>query len=76
MGRGSLRALPPRLYPKGGMRMSSRSKALKSLRHDLKRDWQMYIFLIIPIIYIIIFAYFPIGGLQIAFRKYSARKGM
>ena len=56
--------------------MSSRSKALKSLRHDLKRDWQMYIFLIIPIIYIIIFAYFPIGGLQIAFRKYSARKGM
>lgn len=56
--------------------MSSGRKAFQSLRHDLKRDWQMYLFLILPIIYIIIFAYFPIGGLQIAFRKYSARGGI
>lgn len=56
--------------------MSSTRKALSSLKRDLKRDWQMYLFLILPVIYIVIFAYVPIGGLQIAFRKYSARLGM
>ena len=50
--------------------------ALRSLRRDLKRDWQMYLFLILPVIYIIIFAYVPMAGLQIAFRKYSARLGI
>ena len=50
--------------------------ALQALRRDLKRDWQMYLFLILPVIYIIIFAYVPMAGLQIAFRKYSARLGI
>ena len=50
--------------------------ALRALRRDLKRDWQMYLFLILPVIYIIIFAYVPMAGLQIAFRKYSARLGI
>ncbi len=43
---------------------------------DLKRDWQMYVFLLIPVVYIIIFAYLPMGGLQIAFKQFNARKGM
>lgn len=50
--------------------------ARRKLGRDLKRDWQMYLFLLIPVIYIIIFAYVPMGGLQIAFRKYSARLGV
>lgn len=50
--------------------------ALRALRRDLKRDWQMYLFLILPVIYIVIFAYVPMAGLQIAFRKYSARLGI
>jgi len=56
--------------------MANTRKALRSFKRDLKRDWQMYLFLILPIIYLIIFAYVPIGGMQIAFRKYSARLGM
>ena len=48
----------------------------KKLARDLKRDWQMYLFLLLPLIYIIIFAYVPMGGLQIAFRKYSVRTGI
>lgn len=43
---------------------------------DLKRDWQLYLFLLIPIAYIIIFAYVPMGGLQIAFKDFAARKGI
>ena len=46
------------------------------LLSDLKRDWQLYAFLVLPLIYIIIFAYVPMTGLQIAFREYKARSGI
>ena len=48
----------------------------RRLRMDVLRDWQLYLFLLIPLVYIIIFAYIPMGGVQIAFRKFSARKGV
>jgi len=47
-----------------------------ALIKDVRRDWQLYLFLVLPIIYIIIFAYLPIGGLVIAFKDYSMRKGI
>lgn len=46
------------------------------LRRDLRRDWQLYLFLVLPVIYIILFAYVPMGGLQIAFRNYRVRDGI
>ena len=42
----------------------------RRLRMDVLRDWQLYLFLLIPLVYIIIFAYIPMGGVQIAFRKF------
>jgi putative aldouronate transport system permease protein len=42
----------------------------------IRNDWQLYLFLLIPVIYIIIFAYVPMAGAQIAFRRYSARLGI
>jgi putative aldouronate transport system permease protein len=42
----------------------------------IRNDWQLYLFLIVPLVYIIIFAYVPMAGVQIAFRKYSARLGI
>lgn len=41
-----------------------------------KRDWQLYLFMLLPLIYIIIFHYVPMAGLQLAFRKYTAKGGM
>ena len=38
----------------------------------IKRDWRLYVFLLIPVAYILIFAYYPMLGIQIAFKKYSA----
>ncbi|GHU75323.1 sugar ABC transporter permease [Clostridia bacterium] len=43
---------------------------------SIRRDWQLYLFLLIPLSYIILFSYVPMGGLQIAFRSFSARKGI
>lgn len=37
----------------------------------LKRDWRLYTFLIIPIVYYLIFKYIPMVGNVIAFRKYQ-----
>ena len=42
----------------------------------LMRDWQLYLFLLLPLTYIVIFEYIPMGGLIIAFQDYSARKGI
>jgi putative aldouronate transport system permease protein len=54
--------------------------SMRGSRHeiiaDISRDWQLYIFLLIPLAYIIIFSYVPMAGLQIAFRNFSARKGI
>ncbi len=41
------------------------------LGKHLKKEWMLYSFLIIPVIYYIIFKYIPMLGNVIAFRKYS-----
>ena len=43
---------------------------IKLGRH-LKKEWMLYSFLIIPIVYYVIFKYIPMFGNIIAFRKYS-----
>lgn len=48
------------------------------VRHTagIKRHWQLFVFLILPLAYIIIFAYGPMAGLQIAFKEFDASKGI
>ena len=49
---------------------------LRIINSRLKRDWQLYMLMFLPLTYIIIFKYVPIFGLQIAFREYDFRKGI
>ena len=37
---------------------------------------QLYILALIPLIFVIIFNYLPMGGLLMAFKDYSIRKGV
>ena len=46
-----------------------------SLWRRMGRCWQLYLLLIPAVIYIFIFNYLPLYGIQIAFRNYSPRKG-
>lgn len=39
-------------------------------RRALKRDWRLYTFLIIPVIFLLIFRYLPMAGNIIAFRRF------
>lgn len=41
----------------------------------LGRCWQLYLLLIPAVVYIFIFNYMPLYGIQIAFKKFSPRKG-
>lgn len=40
------------------------------------RCWQLYLFLLIPVVWILIFCYYPMLGAQIAFRKYVPTQGI
>ncbi|MBR4061342.1 MAG: sugar ABC transporter permease [Lachnospiraceae bacterium] len=51
-------------------------KKIGNLKKTLKRDWQYWLLLALPLTYLIIFKYYPMLGAQIAFRDYSVRDGI
>lgn len=51
--------------PKGG-----------TLRHRIAGNWQLYVMLLIPVAITVVYKYIPMYGIQIAFRDYSASRGM
>ena len=48
----------------------------KGLGKRILRARQLYLFLLLPLVYLIIFQYVPMFGLQIAFKEYSISKGI
>lgn len=69
----------------GGFNMSNMSPTLThrgknvTARKMVKRilgNWQLYLFLLPTLAYFLIFRYYPMYGLQIAFRNYKAVKGI
>ena len=48
----------------------------KTLWKQIKSRWQIYLLLLLPLIYLIIFAYVPMAGLVIAFKDYNFRDGV
>src|SRR5688572_11943846 len=46
------------------------------IREHLAREWQLYVLLAPTIIWILMFSYKPMYGLQIAFKDYSVFKGI
>lgn len=43
---------------------------------DFKRKWQLHLFILLPVIYLLIFAYYPMLGVQIAFKDFQASLGI
>ena len=52
------------------------SQRLKMTRTLFKRDWQLHLLILVPLIYIAIFQYGPMYGAQIAFRDYRPKLGI
>ena len=52
------------------------SQGKRTLKKRMLARWQLYLLLLIPVAYILIFAYGPMAGLIIAFKKYNVRLGI
>jgi len=49
---------------------------LSTIGFRLRRTWQLYVLLLLPLIWLLIFRYAPMYGAQIAFKKYSPALGI
>ena len=58
------------------LKPAKRGTFSQRLKKTISRDWQYYLLMLLPFAYIVIFAYVPMFGLQIAFRKYTAKGGI
>ncbi|MBR3504608.1 MAG: sugar ABC transporter permease [Clostridia bacterium] len=56
--------------------LTAKQKARQSTIRLAKQSWELYLFLLIPVAFIIIFHYVPMIGVQIAFRKYRIVDGI
>ena len=57
------------------LRMNRRDRFRRKLRLALG-NWELYLFLLPTVAYFLIFRYYPMYGIQIAFRNYKATKGI
>ncbi|MFS0723062.1 ABC transporter permease [Paenibacillus sp. 1P07SE] len=59
-----------------GERGLARSAGKHPVLRKLIRSWQLYVFMSIPFLYLVVFKYYPMYGAQIAFKDYSVVKGI
>ncbi|MFB9326287.1 ABC transporter permease [Paenibacillus aurantiacus] len=50
-------------------------KESKGIVHYLRRDWQLYLLLLLPLSFVLVFKYAPMSGLVLAFKEYKIAKG-
>lgn len=60
-----------RLTPKGRNR-----DTIMTFMYDLKRDYLLYLLLLVPVVYYVIFKYIPMYGVVIAFKDYNLFQGI
>lgn len=51
-------------------------RSLKSLGKKVLKSWQLYVFLVPAVLYIAVFRYGPMYGLQLAFKSYNVKLGI
>lgn len=47
----------------------------KGILRYLQRDWQLYVLMFLPMLFILVFKFLPYSGLSIAFKDYKVAKG-
>lgn len=51
-------------------------KGMQKFIRNFKKNWQLHLMILFPLVYIILFEYAPMFGIQIAFRDFSPRGGI
>ena len=57
-------------------RNHGKPKSKKSVLKRIKENWQLYILVFLPVVFIIVFHYVPMYGAQIAFRNFRITDGI
>ena len=58
------------------IKSDERRLKFKRTLKDAAANWELYLFLLIPVVYIIIFRYIPMYGVQIAFKQFTFQRGI
>lgn len=61
------------------MKQDSKAIPIKnknSLCKRIRQRWQLFMFLLLPLAWVLIFCYYPMLGVQIAFKNFMPRKGI
>lgn len=56
--------------------LSDKARARKNTWRRARQSWQLYLMLLVPIIFLAIFVYMPMAGVQIAFRQFNPVDGI
>ncbi len=57
-------------------RSIKKKNAQCTILKDFKKQYQLYLLVLLPVIYLIVFHYIPIYGIQIAFKDFKISKGI
>lgn len=53
-----------------------RKERRTSTRKQIFKSWQLYLMVVLPVAFLLLFSYYPMYGLQIAFKDYTPKYGM
>lgn len=68
-------SIPTQRKLQKGMNQAERKRKHPFIR-SLKKHWELYLLVLPPVLYLLIFKYIPMGGVQIAFKNYSVVQGI
>nr|HML46572.1 sugar ABC transporter permease [Clostridia bacterium] len=51
-------------------------RGLRGVSRSMSRSWQLYLLVLPALVYIAVFKYWPMYGVQIAFKAFNAGKGI
>lgn len=57
-------------------RLTSRFAFAPGTGKRIKKHWQFYLLVLLPVAYLLIFKYVPMGGVLIAFKEYNVVQGI
>jgi ABC-type polysaccharide transport system permease subunit len=60
----------------GGGSIKASDGRWRSIKRRLRMDWQLYLILLLPLVWLILFMYVPMYGVQIAFRDFRSTLGI
>lgn len=58
------------------MKKRQNISAKRPWKKEFRRNWILYLMILPPLIYLIIFAYLPMAGIQLAFKDYKVKLGI